>query len=288
MRANNPLSIALRESAIIWPEAEHHDILISLGTGCTDKTKRSLDNQTRSGLSDTAVPRLIRAAMASPSMDGEQGFCEALNFVPHHMRNDIYRLDHVIPEGLPRLDDVGQLMKLAGSNFCVSDSLVRAILVTGCFFFELDQEPVLKQGIFHCEGSILCKNHDPKSLLGRVHREFPGAQFRTSNSECLGPPDEHNGCLDCGYYRKKCNFTVNNLDEIFTIELSSSSFKQKVGGFPKSVRNFLADQQTSSCFGRADHQLNSWPPPRVCFCNRGMRRKVHFLETSLSRKRQRC
>ncbi|KAJ5672858.1 Acyl transferase/acyl hydrolase/lysophospholipase [Penicillium longicatenatum] len=131
--------------------------------------------------------------------------------MPYHIRNNIYRLDHFIPKRL----------------LSVSDSLVHTILITGCFFFKLDQEPILKQGVFYYKGSILYKSHNSKSLLGRVRKKCPRAQFSVLDSEYLGLPNEYNRCPNYRYYRKKCTFTINNLDKSFTIELSSSYFKQK-------------------------------------------------------------
>lgn len=280
VRANNPMSIALRETGIIWPEAKSHDLLISVGTGSKLPSVSLVDAKTTHGIIDTAVPRLIRATMASPSMDGQQGFLEALNFVSHDTKEDIYRLDYPIDEDLPHLDDVDKLQNFIRIDYTIPDCLVRATLVTGFLFFELDEIPVLKQGLFRCKGSILAKSQNTTELLDNVRREFPGAQFQVAGGDCLGPPDEHDGCAQCGYYRKRCKFSVENLDQIITLELSSSQFQQKVGGFPKSLRTLLADQQSLNCFGRADHSSNSWPPQRICFCSRGITRKVKFVECS--------
>jgi hypothetical protein len=112
VRANNPLAIALKESVIIWPGAGRHDLLVSIGIGSIADEIVS-ENNCKNTIRDSAVPRLVRAFMASLSMDGEQGFFEALNFVPDYMRADIHRLDYVLSEHLPRLDDVSKLTELS-------------------------------------------------------------------------------------------------------------------------------------------------------------------------------
>jgi hypothetical protein len=71
VRANNPVSIALKESAIIWPAAGRHDLLISVGIGLTTSNCGRDGYYTGNILKDGAVPRLFRAVMSSPSMDGE-------------------------------------------------------------------------------------------------------------------------------------------------------------------------------------------------------------------------
>ncbi|KAJ5642301.1 hypothetical protein N7490_006301 [Penicillium lividum] len=287
VRANNPLAIALKESEIIWPKAGKHDLLVSVGTG-SKVSGDSISETTRGNvLRDSAVPRLIRATMASPSMDGEQGFFEALNYIPDHMRAGIHRLDHAVSQSLPRLDDVNKVMELAGSTFKVPDNLVHTILVTGFLFFEIDQTPLLKQGAFFCRGSILCKGSNPRSVVNGVRREFPGARFQTTRGYHLGLLDEDDGCCECGYFRKKVAFTVNSLDEMFTIEVATFSTKQKVGGFPTSVQELLSNQQAYNCFGNTDHSIAAWPRRRTCFCLRGTRRFNQLLEPPVGRKKRR-
>ena len=56
--------------------------------------------------------------------------------MPDDTRADIHRLNHSLPEPLPRLDEVEKLAELAESSFNVSDELVRAILITAFFFFD--------------------------------------------------------------------------------------------------------------------------------------------------------
>lgn len=63
---------------------------------------------------------------------------EALNFVPDHIREDIHRLDYILLYNLPRLDNLDRIIELFEVIYKVPDNLVRALLVTGFFFFEAD------------------------------------------------------------------------------------------------------------------------------------------------------
>ncbi|OQD76228.1 hypothetical protein PENANT_c121G06279 [Penicillium antarcticum] len=245
VRANNPLAIALKESAIIWPSHGTHDLVVSVGTGLSSSEAKAQDAPMGSILKDGAVPRIIRAAMSSPSMDGEQGFYEALNYVPDRMRAHIFRLNHALPWPLPRLDDVGRLEDLSELSYSVPDELVRAILATGFLFFELDQTPIRDQGIFYCEGSILCSSPHASELIKRVLAEFPGPRFQTAGGYHLGPVSNNDGCSECGYYRKKVAFTVKSLEEVISIEIANFTFHHKIGGFPKSMHDFLNEQQVA-------------------------------------------
>ncbi|CAG8272590.1 unnamed protein product [Penicillium salamii] len=285
VRANNPLAIALKESSIVWPSAKKPDLILSVGTGFCESTNES-DTHPRI-FQDRAIARMIRATVCSPSSDGNQGFYEALNCIPHHMKDDLFRLDQALPCPLPRLDDVAALARLAKLQFTVSDELVRAVLVTAFFFFELDEVPVKRHGEFDCQGSILCTRSDAKPLLNRVIIEFPGARVQTTRGHDLGSISEDDGCRICGYYRKKVRFSVSSLEEMISVVIASSTHQQRIGGFPKSMQDFLKNQQAHAQFGRPDHLIASWPPARICFCFRGKKRRIQILEPSFRQTKRR-
>ncbi|CAI7631371.1 unnamed protein product [Penicillium pancosmium] len=192
VRANNPLSIALRESSVIWPAAERHDLLLSVGTGWSSVIHET-SSACRSRIREGALPRLLRAWMFSPSMDGKQSYFEALNYLPRLSKPDIFRLDHEIHGPIPELDDINSLEKILKMNFIVPDSLVRAVLATAMFFFELDENPVRSHDSFQCRGSILCARPGAFSILQRVLVEFPAARFQTSHGCDLGNPASGRG-----------------------------------------------------------------------------------------------
>lgn len=296
----------MKECGVIWPRKDRHDLLISVGTGFTPPYTKSKkipklqfdeilikeDHERRNRplrgvLREGAIPRLIRATMSSPALDGEQAFLEALNYLPNHMQADIYRLNHALAEPLPRLDEVGKLVELSEVLFSVPDELVRSILVTGLFFFELDQTPTIIPGGFKCEGSVLCSSPVARDVAKRVLDEFPSAVFRVSCGFSLGSIDGDDGCELCGYYRKRVSFVVNSLETNFTIQVANARFEQRLGGFPTSVRDILYDQQAYAHFGRVDHLLSAWPPKRQCFCSRGSKRCIEFLEPPLDNKKRR-
>lgn len=286
VRANNPLAIALKELAVIWPSAKTHDLLLSVGTGSSFSVTQPV-HTARSLLRDSAIPRMIRATMSSPSMDGEQGYREALNFLPDDKRSNVFRLNHELSQPLPRLDDVSRLAEMSKMHFAVPDELVRAILASAFFFFELDELPIKRQGVYFCQGSILCSRSYARELVKQVMVEFPGARFQTDRSNHLGDVDEDDGCHVCGYYRKKIKLSVNGLEEMISIGIAGASFFQKIGGFPKSVQELLEDQQANSHFGRADHLIAAWPPKRNCYCPPQVKRHVQFIEPALEHKKRR-
>ncbi|OQE13585.1 hypothetical protein PENSTE_c053G00066 [Penicillium steckii] len=235
VRANNSMSIALRESNVIWRSARGYDLFISVGTGFTDP-KLVLDNHSSGNpFRDAAVSRLFRVTMFSPTMDGEQAFQEALNYVPDNMMGSIFRLNQAVDCPLPRLDELEKLEVLRGMTYNVPDDLASAVLVTGCFFFELDEFPTPQNGSYHCQGSILCRTQHPRSIVSRVIEGFPGGSYQTSRGYNLGLLGEDNGCRECGYYRKKVSFFVKSLEEVISIKIANSAFRRTIGGFPVSM-----------------------------------------------------
>ncbi|KAJ5160979.1 Acyl transferase/acyl hydrolase/lysophospholipase [Penicillium canariense] len=285
VRANNPLAIALKESNKIWPSAKKNDLLLSIGTGVSTSGCYSVPDASNV-FCDGSIPRLIRATLSSPCMDGEQGFVEALNYLPSDTKSDIFRLNQVIDGPLPRLDDVEKISSMLDLSYSVPDHLIRTILASAFFFFELDDEPVKRHDDFLCQGSILCSRGDTNIILKQIFLEMPNAHFQTARGQNLGGIHGNDGCSLCGYYRKTVRFSVTNVDEMTSIEIANTRFSHKIGGFPKSAQELLTEQQSYAHFGRADHKVAQWPPSRVCYCSRATKRRIQFLEPSLDQKRR--
>ncbi|KAI3037602.1 hypothetical protein CBS147353_11921 [Aspergillus niger] len=223
VRANNPHGIAQEECRIIWPSAQTHDLLISVGTGYVPPAEEGTDSAQHgcSSLQDKAPFRLWRAYNSSPCMDGVEAFKEGLNHVVHPLRAHIFRLDHALAD-LPRLNDVMRVADLAKEPYTVPDELVRAVLTT-CFFFELDEGSMRTQGQYLCRGSVLCARREPRRILERVLVEFSVAELQTGRGEHLGRLDDDDGCMVCGYYREQVRFHVASLDEEISIMFKGSS-----------------------------------------------------------------
>ncbi|CDM38538.1 Acyl transferase/acyl hydrolase/lysophospholipase [Penicillium roqueforti FM164] len=286
VHANNPLGITLRESGIIWPMAKRHDLLLSIGTGFSSSTP-SDSTGFLSRIREGTLPRLFRAIMSSPSMDGKQGFLEALNYLPHISAPDILRLDQAIDGTLPELDDIYSLEAMSNLDFKVPAELIRTILASAMFFFELDKTPIPGNSSFHCQGSVLYSRLNPAEILQRVLIEFPGARFQCGQDLDLGSIDLVDIYQFCGYFRKHIDFRVTSLNERVSIEIANNTFRERIGGFPKSAQEFLNEQQAYALFRRADHQHLEWPPRRSYYCYRGSKRLVHFLEPTLGQKKRR-
>lgn len=278
LRANNPGEIALEECRVIWPSAKVPDLHISVGTGYVPRTNHdSRGNNTRA-CSRIREGALLRVAVPLwASMDGEEG---------HKERPRTHRLNHPF-EALPWLDASDIVAELAEIPYSVSDEVVRATLAT-LFYFELDEQPTDEQGRYCCRGSIFCTRPQAWSIVQQTLVDFPSAQFQISHGDDLGPiSDDRDGCLACGYYRKKVVFAVTSLEDEINLVIANGSVSHPIGGFPKTIKDVLREQQSDAVFGRADHQPSSLPALRMCYCARGVKRRVHYQEPAPSCKKQR-
>ncbi|KAF5859797.1 hypothetical protein ETB97_002406 [Aspergillus alliaceus] len=232
------------------------------GTGyvpCTSHDSRGDDTRACSRIREGALLRVAVPLWAS--MDGEEGHKE-------HPRT--HRLNHPF-NALPWLDASDIVTELAEILYSVSDEVVRVTLAT-LFFFELDEQPMDEQDCYCCRGSIFCARPQAWSIVQQILINFPSAQFQISHGDDLGPiSDDQNGCLACGYYRKKVVFAVTSLEDKINLVIANGSVSHPIGGFPKTIKDVLREQQSDAVFGRADHQPSSLPALRMCYCARGVK-----------------
>ncbi|CRG92894.1 Leucine--tRNA ligase [Talaromyces islandicus] len=284
VRANNPVKVARRECAIIWPAAERPDVILSIGTGYHTPPAPPVDRPARGILRDGFIARLLRSQLlCSPALDGEQAWQEAWDEMPAELREDSFRLNRHFPQGLPELDDVRWLDGRDGGRYVIPSPLVRALLAT-LFYFELDEAPEERAGRLRCQGSILCSAADASGAVDGVLAEFPGACFAVAGGVSLGRVEEDHGCRACGYYRQRVSFDVSSLHEQVALVLRGRTGDHRIASFPNPLQWFLDRQGATAAFGRADHDPQRWPR-RLCYCTVGTKRAVHFVEPASTAKR---
>lgn len=124
---------------------------------------------------------------------------------------------------------------MSNLDFKVPAKLIRTILTSAIFFFKLDETPIPGNSSFHCRGSVLCSRPNPAEILQRVLIEFPSARFQCGQDLDLGSIDLVDICQFCGYFRKRIDFRVTSLDKRVSIEIANNTFRERIGGFPKSA-----------------------------------------------------
>ncbi|KAK6810411.1 hypothetical protein RU639_013816, partial [Aspergillus parasiticus] len=280
VRANCPLRTALRESEIIWPTAKRPDLVVSIGTGYP-----SADDGPVHLRRESFVERGLRAFLSSPAVDGRRGWQDAHDSIPESVKQETFRLDRVVSGALPELDDVRALHELGEYEYHIPDELTQAWLAKS-FFFELDEEPLLTRGHYECRGSILCCEYGAAGLVEQILSRFPGARFALDDGSDLGAVDHDQGCLTCGYYRKRVTFRVSSIHQTVQLGIRGVARYRAIGGFPTSIHDLLHEQQADCPFGRADHRSDFWPPVRRCYCP--ARKRSHTsMQTERAAKRRR-
>ncbi|KAH8691842.1 hypothetical protein BGW36DRAFT_304357 [Talaromyces proteolyticus] len=288
--ANCPLRVALHESKLLWPSGSRPNLIVSIGTGFLDQEPPGITSRASSRLSRVLTRGYVKRAkdvfLNSPAVDGNKGWKDARDSIPEALKDDVFRLDLPLQARLPELDDAARIDDLSNSAFNIPDALARSLQTTS-FFFELDEEPAYWGYLYHCQGSILCDKLDPSALLSQLQRDLPNAQFVTGSGEHLGLVVDHNGCENCGYYRKQVNLSVSCLDDIIQLGVASGSIFSKIGGFPSSIQAISNDQQQNAPFGRADHSTYQWARSRQCYCTTGSKRGIPGVAVRLPSKRPR-
>ncbi len=107
---NNPIKLALWESLRIDPSLSKPDLVVSVGTGTSTKTKSPRAASFRHVLFDGFIPRLWRAYMLS--FDGESNFRDVVNSLDREDREDYKRLNVVLPRNQPAMDNTSRIDEL--------------------------------------------------------------------------------------------------------------------------------------------------------------------------------
>ncbi|KAE8396759.1 hypothetical protein BDV37DRAFT_290021, partial [Aspergillus pseudonomiae] len=123
-------------------------------------------------------------------------------------------------------------------------------------------------------------------LVEQILSHCPEARFALDDGSDLGAVDHDQGCLTCGYYRKRVTFRVSSIHQTLQLGIRGVSRYRAIGGFPTSIHDLLHEQQADCPFGRADHRSDFWPPVRRCYCP--ARKRSHTsTQTERAAKRRR-
>jgi len=109
-RHNNPIKLALWESLRIDPSLSRPDLVVSVGTGTSRKTKSPRATSFRHVLFDGFIPRLWRVYMSS--FNGESNFRDVMNSLDRENREDYKRLNVILPRNEPAIDNINRMDEL--------------------------------------------------------------------------------------------------------------------------------------------------------------------------------
>ena len=241
---NNPIKLALWESLRIDPSLSKSDLVVSVGTGTSTKTKSPRATSFRHVLFNGFIPRLWRAYMTS--FDGESNFRDIVNSLDCDNREDYKRLNVVLLRNEPAMDNTSwmdelrQLVHLNSQMIQECEETIYALLVAS-FYFELSciPSPLLENQI-RCLGTIRCRlsGEVMAELLEQIH---PSRIFFVMHSRALGYYfSKRDLCPSCRQYRKSVEFTVRDLGQPTNIYATSARRpRRKISAFPQTMQWFI-------------------------------------------------
>lgn len=242
-------------------------MVLSIGTGISKADNGSISSNIGTGF----IWRAIRTFLHSPAVDSNEGFDEGFSNLAPEVRARVDRLNLEIKGPLPNLDDVHAMEDLSIASYCVPGKACHNLLASR-FFFEMDSPPCRNGSQMLCYGSIMCLESEGSPFFEAIEKEIRIARFNT----CGSPPSllfPHDGCTQCGFYRKVVTLRVSSLDEKFQITIGNSKNESPINGFPTSLNSLMDNQGAGAFFGRSDHKAG-WIRSKSCYCKNSQERKL--------------
>ncbi|KAL9127045.1 MAG: hypothetical protein Q9217_004009 [Psora testacea] len=202
---NNPIRIALSERQRNDPSLSAPDIVVSLGTGAQKTSASPRTTDFRHVILDGYVPRLWRSYMSS--FNGQKIWDELMNSVDKRKREDYIRLNSVLPSDEPAIDNTERMVELQESvhvpeMYQMCKKTLYALLVSE-FYFELANVERVREGQYHCRGTIRCRLPGiPFVKLLRLYN-VSNLIFRTDVETVGYYGGESDLCPLCHRYQKK-------------------------------------------------------------------------------------
>ena len=279
MRLNNPVEAALWELNCIWP-GNSENVVLSIGTGHREfaATESWSDGNV---LSDGFIPRILRAFLSSPCLDGESAWRGITNRLTGSQKSKFFRLGYQFQGEPPSLDDSTQVHLLRQMVGASSANMERETLAlwASMFFMELTAEPVYMVGQFTCKARVLCRFADARSLVELMNRLYRKPQIMIGDTRLINMGGRGVMCAHCGHFEQPITFDVRQLDSLITLSLAfDKNSRNELASFPKSVKWFL-DKQLR--YG----QWFEWPKSVNC-CRRLSKRALSPLEQSFAKRRK--
>lgn len=261
---NNPVFIATSEARYLYPNCQL-DMLVSAGTGTASfKTRSEFASDyipTGSPVSPSGfwnhrfLARIYRSFMNS--MDGEKTWSQFFNYLPQDADRYI-RLNIELTKE-PELDDTAMMPDLAQATIDgLSKSVlcaVREYIYATCFYFELDELPILdkdKTG-FNCSGKIYCRyGTDDATYITLVkYLSEDLASFLVSGRAIIHSTTELNIATGQYMFCRLLRFYIQSLEDEFSILLlcSPNSRPVNISGSPFSVNRLISQQGLDEAFG---------------------------------------
>ena len=264
---NNPIRIALSERQRNNPSLSAPDLVVSLGTGAQRTSPSPKNTDFRHVILDGYIPRLWRSYMSS--FNGQKTWDEHINSVDERKREDYIRLNSVLPSDEPAIDNTERMSELQANvyvpeMFQSCEKTLYALLVSQ-FYFELLTIERIREGQYHCRGTIRCRLPGIPLVKLLKAQGISNLIFRT-NARSLGYyGGKSDLCAVCRRYQKKIDFQIRHPTELITIYTESvTQGQRKISAFPQTMKWFEKQQKLDAPFGTAFHRELQVRSCRAC------------------------
>lgn len=260
---NNPASIAIRETAALFPTAPEPSIVVSLGTGYTRPEPGSELKVTTmwTAIWEKSFPsRLFRAFWKQG--DSDAAWNHLISHPQKRGTGEYCRFDIGFESTPPALDDVHSMLSVARiareAAFRSPDMerlahRIRAEL----FLFELDALPRrLKNGAYYCEGHLICRlgsdTVEYETLISQLAQ--CSAWFQCQERPLPGRLPHADPMMNETHFYHAVTFQVSDRQDEFSITLNEGKFTSHISGSPFTLERLTLQQNLDAVFGRADHK----------------------------------
>lgn len=265
MRANNPSAAAKLELPCIWPETPNPHVLVSVGTGFSNRGSTDMGAE-RGLLWDGFISRVFRGFMSSPFVDGDNGWLSVIDRLSTEEKQRYIRLSFEFDGDAPALDDAPAmaLLEKQASAYRQDYSAIVRLLWASRFFVEFQSEPVYYLGEYQCKAKILFRGDDIRPLVALMCQTYRYPQIKVGN-RVVSRLHQYDGvCMTCGRFQQQLDFSVRRLDESISLVLAyESALAAPVHGHNKPAQWFLQRQMLHG-------HLRRWPAGPLCCQNQGV------------------
>jgi hypothetical protein len=270
---NNPASIAIRETAALFPAAPEPSLVLSLGTGSTqpetdagsEPTTTSEPAPVWSTMWATAwgksfPSRLFRAFWKQG--DADAAWKHLLRQPPTRERGGYFRFDLRFGSASPALDDVRSMAEVAErarETAIQSPDLPRLAgqLRAELFVFELDSLPHrLRNGAYQCSGHLVCRLPPGTAAYETFMNQLAqcSASFQCQERILPGRFPAPGAMIGEGRFHQPITIQVPTRQDEFHITLHEGPSACGISGSPFTLARLVRQQNLDAAFGRADHQ----------------------------------
>ncbi|PTB40407.1 hypothetical protein M441DRAFT_70208 [Trichoderma asperellum CBS 433.97] len=258
---NNPVSIALKEAAALFPATPEPSIVASFGTGSNRTSYRGPLTWCK-GLYLARLARAVRK-----HLDSDNAWAQLMSNRKPGDRGEFFRFDVEFQSQLPALDDVNSMVKAARIARKVARSSAAMKQLGKChraelFFFELDSSrpPHFVSGVYECVGYILCRlragTAEFETFMRQLHDHSASFRFRFQEGMLPRAIQGLSETDPTGNFRQEIVFSLPTKQHHFEISLEEGSPASicHISGSPFSLDSLIKQQNMDAKFGTKDHQ----------------------------------